>query len=296
MKSSNLKLIPSYIQNQPLSKSKRKPYLFFHIPKSAGMSFSTGMQNIYEHVGSKQSYPCCFVRCDDEKSEAGKQNFVSVGEFFERFSNEGVGGVVVSIMPDKVLEVTKKQPFKFITVLRDPVDRVVSSFGYYCMRNTIDPSEALFDVFIRKEENKNISTKTILGIKESTPGTGVLAAKIIQENFYAYCFVQDLDEMMSMILSYEGLPNLVLGQENKTLGKYRYEVLDAQRTLISELNTEDMNLVATIGPNSKRLPEIQRGDQVHSQTVVVEGDQSDEKYEANSSLVKTSDILSKVSI
>lgn len=294
MKSSALKLIPSFVQDKPLSLDERKPYLFFHIPKTAGLGFSSAMNSIYQHLRGRLPYQSLFARIDEVNTINGKKDLLSFEKLFTNFP-QGGSGFVASHIPHHLLS-TVTQPFKLITVLRDPVDRVVSSFGYYCMRNSIDTNATLFNEFINKEENRNITTKTILGINKATLKTGVLAAKVIKENFYAYCFVKDLDKMMSTILSIEGLPNLILGQENKTLDKYRYKISNEEKELVTELNLEDVNLVSTIGAGAIRLPEIDRGEQIHANSVLLEGSQTGEKYKADSSLVNTLDILPNIAI
>jgi hypothetical protein len=288
MKSPDQKFIASYIQTNNDSLEERVPYFFFHIPKSAGMSLFGGLSSTYQIYNKSLSYKSLAVRADDKVQH--KNIIDELKKFFNNKKKGELGGIIASHIPNYILQKIN-HPFKFITVLRDPVDRVISAFTYDCMRNSTEPSKSRLIEFINDESNRNISVKTLLGIDELSGGEGKVAAGLIKESFYAYCFVQDIDELTSAILSKEGLPNLVMGKENQTLNQYKYYANDDDRKLITSLNTEDCLLVSTLKMNSKQIPEIEKTSKLSSITIRVKGAQTSNKYEGEAMSVSTESLL-----
>lgn len=291
MLSPNIKLIPSYIQSNKLSTEKTVPYLFFHIPKSAGMSLFIGLGSGFHHGKDRLSFPYIVSRIDDEKKDL--EVLSSLTEFFVKSESQEVGGIIASHIPNKVLNAANT-PFKFITVLRDPISRVMSAFTYDCMRNDIMPTSVLLNDFVKKESNQNIMTKTLLGINKIQGGEGVISAKMVKNNFYAYCFVSDLNELIESLITESGLPNIALGSENQTLEKFKYTGSEEDRLLIASMNKEDVDLVNEIGSGSKNIPAYEKTSNISDRTVKVMGDQTSSKYNGESALYKTEDLLKSV--
>lgn len=288
MLSQNLKLIPSYTQNKKPSTDKTVPYLFFHIPKSAGMSLFIGLGSGFHHGKDRLSFPYIVSRIDDEKKDSDVLS--SLTDFFVEHKSKDVGGIIASHIPNKVLNSANTR-FKFITVLRDPIDRVMSAFTYDCMRNDIIPTSILLNDFVKKQDNQDVMTKTLLGINTIKGGEGVVSANMVKESFYAYCFVSDLNELIESLITESGLPNIVLGSENQTLEKFKYKGTESDRQLIASMNKEDVELVNEIGFGSKNIPAYEKTKNISDRTVKVMGDQTSSKYNGESALYKTEDLL-----
>jgi hypothetical protein len=139
MKSPDQKFIASYIQTNNDSLEEKVPYFFFHIPKSAGMSLFGGLNSSYQIYNKSLSYNTLTVRADDKI--AHKNIIDELKKFFINKKKGSLGGIIASHIPNYLLQKIN-HPFKFITVLRDPVDRVISAFTYDCMRNSTEPSKS----------------------------------------------------------------------------------------------------------------------------------------------------------
>ncbi|NVK42149.1 MAG: hypothetical protein HWE39_12990 [Oceanospirillaceae bacterium] len=278
--------IPSFKQSMKADE-KTRPYLFFHIPKSAGMSVVSGIASCYEQVESNLSYQAWYGRADDPKSQENQIVINAVKQYIQRHGENSVGGLVASHSPTSVLNEAGIE-FKMITVLRGTVDRVLSAFNYDCMRKSIRPSTQAFQDFIHKPQYQNVSVKTLLGVSTIEGGEADIAATLVKDYFYAYCFIDDLNLMISSILSIEGLPNLQLGKENKTIDTFRYQASPEEIEQVKELNLEDQRLIDLLGYGSMKLPRFSTEFGMSENVVIVSGRQTSEKYGYHSRIQKLS--------
>jgi hypothetical protein len=280
--------IPSF-QQAISTNHVTRPYLFFHIPKSAGMGLTAGFGSCYERAQVSLSYRPWHGRVDDPKGHKDQHVINAVKEYIEINGVDKVGGFVASHKPIVVLEEAGIE-FKMVTVLRRTEDRVLSAFNYDCMRCNQEPTAVRLQAFIHLPNQQNVSVKTLLGIESISGGEADIAENLLKEYFYAYCFIEDINLMISAILSLEGLPNLQLGQENKTIDTFRYQPSQAELEQIKQLNQEDESLIELLGYGSLKLPEFDKSFGMSQSVVKVMSRQTSEKYGYYSKIFKLSQL------
>ena len=277
-------LIPSYLQNAK-NLTKIRPYLFFHIPKSAGMSLVSGITSCFEEMKRELPYQVWYGRSDSPKAQDDQVGIQAARQCIQEHGADSVGGFIGSHSPMMVVEEAQIE-FKMITVLRSTVDRVLSAFSYDCMRCNKIPSAIGLQEFINRPKQINVTVKTLLGIESLTGGEADIAANLLKEYFYAYCFIEDINLLISSILSLENLPNLHIGRENRTIDTFRYQPTDSEILQIKQLNQEDEALINTLGYGSLKLPEYSRSHGISEDVVRVGGRQTNDRYGYHSKLQK----------
>lgn len=270
------KFNPSFQQDID-SPHKTRPYLFFHIPKSAGMSLVAGVTSCFEAVKAGLPYRVWYGRSDKPYSEDDQVAIKAVKQYVLEHGAGSVGGFVGSHAPSGVIQEAGIE-FKMITVLRRTEDRVLSAFNYDCMRNNRQPTARGLQAFIELPKQQNVSVKTLLGIDVISGGEASIAANLLKEYFFAYCFIEDINLMISAILSLEGLPNLQLGQENKTIDTFRYQANSDEIEKIKQLNQEDEALIDLLGYGSLKLPAFSKSFGMSPSVVTVVSRQTSESY------------------
>jgi len=280
--------IPSFNQANQLNQSNQ-PFLFFHIPKSAGMSLVSGMVSCYDQVSNTLPYKAWYGRIDDINSQSSRSTISAVKQYIKSDNSREIGGFIGSHAPMQVLQEVPIE-FRMLTVLRRTEDRVLSAFNYDCMRNNRQPTSVGLDEFISLPNQQNVSVKTLLGIKEISGGEADIAANLLSDCFYAYCFIEDMNLLVSAILSHEGLPNLQLGQENKTIDTFRYKPNSEELAKIKMLNQEDERLINILGYGSLKLPKFSTSYGMSQNVVKVMGRQTNERYGYHSKIQKLSQL------
>ncbi len=135
-------------------------------------------------------------------------------------------------------------PFHLVTVLRDPVERVVSAYTYARMREGRQPEITGFEAFVRAPENRDVATRQLVGIE---PGQSVSdkdtghAIETLETRFYAFATTAGLREIGSALLTLNGLPNVLAEPLNATLPEWRLDTA-AHSDLIASHNTRDATL------------------------------------------------------
>ncbi|UOQ84738.1 sulfotransferase family 2 domain-containing protein [Gracilibacillus salinarum] len=190
--------------------------IFMHIPKTGGTTLNSIFRRQYEE---NQFYN--HLLPDEMKSkymelnELDKNNIKAVaGHYFY-----GIHAIF-------------SRPFSYFTMLRDPVDRVVSLYYYYQSKPAVFPKfkDMTFEEFINKHsEAHNCQTKMIAGLSEPT-------IDLAKENLRTFSVIglnERFDE--SLILMQKALGWNTLEYERLNITK--------KRPLKSKLSKEFISLI-----------------------------------------------------
>ena len=254
------------------------------------MSLVSGITSCFEEMKSELPYQVWYGRSDSPKEPEDQVGIKAALQCIQDHGSDSVGGFIGSHSPMMVIKETQIQ-FKMVTVLRGTVDRVISAFNYDCMRNNKQPSAVGLQEFINTPKQMNVTVKTLLGLDSICGGEAVIAGNLLREYFYAYCFIEDINLLISSILSLENLPNLHIGRENRTIDTFRYQPTATEVMQIKRLNQEDEALIDILGYGSLKLPEYSRSFGMSKDVVKVVGRQTNERYGYHSKLQKLSQLL-----
>ncbi|MEA1983721.1 MAG: sulfotransferase family 2 domain-containing protein, partial [Campylobacterota bacterium] len=152
----HLKNSPYVIPSKLSDSISYKPLLFLHIPKTAGTSFRTALQEIYSKKETLQDY--------GDKSSETSHIIIKEAE------NRGV--LIPYMIENKTAFITGhfharkylallKDDVQWCTFLRDPIDRVLSEYNHLVANNTYHVS---FTAFYRQHPQINRQTKLMSGL------------------------------------------------------------------------------------------------------------------------------------
>ncbi len=113
-----------------------------------------------------------------------------------------------------------------LTVLRDPVARVQSSYTYDCMRKGIRISERAYRDHFHRQENLNAMTRQLAGLPPGAPvGPADLDRAIanLRRHFALFGTDRHIPELCEAYLRWNRLPNVVVDRINRTEPAYRLE-------------------------------------------------------------------------
>lgn len=246
----------------------QKPLFFYHIPKTAGLTFrhviSFAQEYRYEtkresHLaGNKGSV---FPWNADIPPKYLEQKFCSVVAwrpfgFHEKFH----------------------QSFNLVTATRYPFDRVVSRYRYICVVKGQSPSTKEFERFFRDTPQINHQSKLLAGEGDHAESSISLFDRA-RENlgqFYAYTTMENMNTLLENLLGAYNLPN-VIGQRSNVAQAWTRFDYEPYRDEIMDLNRYDNMVFDYVHENQKLCSEdddekfglLDGGSQINELTVVL---------------------------
>ena len=221
-----LTFCPSYSAGQEVS---IQPIFFYHTPKSGGSTLYLGLRSAmtfgYEFLMKRKS-----PLIDRVDAELPPKQFLKMP-----------WGLIASHLPYGSHQ-EFAQDFKLIACLRDPIGRVRSAYGYEMMRNDWLPEPEDFQEFFMDPVHCNVTTR-LFAPSQSDNDEGDLL-QTAQKNlsaFYAYAPLNQLDQLLSSLLSDMALPNVISTHLNPTVEKYRPDYPELDESII-EHNISDKEL------------------------------------------------------
>ena len=254
----------------------------YHVPKTGTTTLFQAIRSsalhhfsLLERQGKGIVAPL-MVRCDDHRFSRLSD---IAGDFF----------LVASHLPFG-FHGKFSQDFKFVTVLRDPFQRVLSAYTYGCMRAQSRPCIDGFRAFFREERNRNVAVKQLSGLpaEVQAPRKAVVAAiRNLIEHFYMYGTTADISRICSAILKKNGMPNVWIDNLNRTEPEYRMNGRGFRRE-VETLNDLDCRLYRIVDGNP-RIAELQSRP-ISPLTVLIREIANDDMSKAEAKCVLTDSI------
>ena len=232
----------SFFPSYPAVKVPDKPVLFYHMPKCGGMTIyavaSASWQMMCQFTGMAQP---TIDRCDDKVAEYNLRNrdytFIAAHQPY---------GLHNRLSGSPML----------MTVLRDPVQRICSAYGYHCMRESRQADISGFLSFANNKKNSNIMTKLLSGNMPEDEVSKPDLTRTIQRLSSEFEFVattSNIPEVCTSFLRHYGLPNVVTTRINPTPKEFKPDIADIEDE-IRCLNKLDHLLFKTFSNRDPILP------------------------------------------
>ena len=248
-----------------------KPVLFYHMPKCGGMT-------IYALASAAWKMMCQFDnmappvidRCDDPAAEYNLRN--SIYTF------------IAAHLPYGLHNRLSGSPM-LMTVLRDPVRRICSSYGYHCMREGQKTDIPGMLAFATNEKNSNLMTKLLSGNSpedEVTKHDLALTIERLSNEFDFVSTTPDIPTLCESFLKHFGLPNVVTTRINPTPAEFKLDIEGLEEEIRSK-NELDNLLFQTFSKRPLKLPSTDSKDSegsLHPLTVLLKecGDHESSRF------------------
>tara|TARA_B100000614_G_scaffold137988_1_gene122755 strand:+ start:522 stop:1391 length:870 start_codon:yes stop_codon:yes gene_type:complete len=261
-----------------------------HIKKCAGIDFELSYKTALEIHCRRENKLFFGARADDEntlkKMVGTMKDHQSKGVDFEK-----IYGIFTSHMGIKRLNQETVIPkTNLMTILRPPVDRLISLFNYNCMRSNTPPQKNDFNDFISQPEQIN-QISHLLSEKDNLSVDAI--ENNIRETFFGCYDISRSSFILGELLSRNQLPNIIKERLNQTLPEFKLKKEDLEKTVLTqmrELNAKDIDLYERF----KALPVEPRmttDGRVNLETLLMPDIQTQKASKTRPLLVKTDPIL-----
>ncbi len=261
------------------------PLFFYHLPKCGGMSFDYAVQTALKFAAHATGGKGFSGRCDFNLTGQAAEKIREYG------NPEADRKFIYAVTHDPFgVHETFKQNFNLITVVRDPIKRVASAYGYHCMRQSKLPTEKDFEAFIIAPENNNMMVRQLSGDGDQLNSES--AAKALDNlatKFTAYCTLKDMDRLILWALKTYHAPNVMLTPSNATLPAYRVAP-EPFADLIQAHNPQDILLYQGV-LQTPRLPNLPPNTSNSAQTIVHKEEQNEEGSYSNAAIIPTEKVM-----
>ena len=238
---------------------ENKPIFFYHIPKSAGISFKAALACAIRVKAFSQGLPLA------------KQDFRFDMYFSESYSIFSKSRIRTEVKlshqfwynPDnKYLFIPAWAPFGYhnkfgkefnlVTIVREPYSRIVSRFRYLSWLKLLEYSEDSFIDFFRADPQINHQSKILSGNDNYSNSDNLkLRAMANLQYFHAYTTIDNTDTLLTQLLSEYNLTNVISKRLNVS-PSWTIEIdFEKHKDEILSMNSQDVELYEYVKHNNK---------------------------------------------
>ncbi len=242
------KFVPSFL----IASKETKPLFFNHIEKTGGTTLT----------GILASITVCW----------GKQyRFIDMeyGLGLKPIPSKMRQDIISELRHDNILAIAGHSHYGFhlnfgtafnlVTVVRNPIDRVVSEYFWKCRYNRNDISQEDFAVHLKQEKSRNVCAKYVSG-QNGFGNEGKILDRCKQnlERYFAFCTTENLDRMASFILTRYGSGGVVFNDSKKETDPRKQEFKEQFEDQIIKLNEVDYSLYRYVQEKESRFFLVQQ--------------------------------------
>lgn len=219
-----------FIRSKKSPRAEVRPVFFYHLPKCGGMTV---------HSVAVEAW-----RCVINYAESNLEIVVGRLDAPEEICrNQQPYAYLSSHLPFGIHRQLPGDPY-LLTVVREPVARVLSQYTYSRMRSGLPVSADECRAFFCREENTNVMVKSLAGKAAEQPlidGDLHRARHNLDRHFSFVGTTDDITEICEAYLRLCGLPNVLSQRINRTAPGYQLATDDFAEE-IRALNAADAEL------------------------------------------------------
>lgn len=248
------------MRNRDWSSAVKVPRLiFYHVPKTGGLSFYHALDLALYALSH-------LITLRNPGFHGFKSERIDTPERMQLIEN--LWFVATHLPYGWHLKYKTVPLYNPITILRDPFERLLSSYTYACMRRSNKPTVAEFLDYSKLQENQNTMVRFFVGAELDRQLDAEKAVRILERDFLTYGTTNNITTLIEGLLNYANLPNVMIeGKVNFTHSEYKLEA-SGLRPQIESLNKADMELYKEIETHPRHLP-IPSGDGYHPYSVLL---------------------------
>jgi hypothetical protein len=275
----------TFMRNRAFSPDVRVPRLmFYHIPKTGGLY-------VYNALGSALLLLSQLTKASHPQFPGFEVGRIDAREDMARINTLWLVGTHLPY--GWHLDYKLATPFKLLTLVRDPFERVLSNYTYNCMRSDKKPDAAEFLEFAALPENCDTMVRHFCGGAPDSPLDVAHALGILERDFLAYDTIEHIPQMIEGLLTYANLPNVMVGGKiNFTMNEYKLDAAEL-RPQVEALNRADAEFYAEIKANPRRLP-LPASESYYPATVLLKESGARDGSQTRVQSVKTDQLLEVV--
>ena len=220
----------------------KKPLFFYHVPKCAGTTFTVLISHL---IRKNYRINGTLFNNNDKRGMTAYENFNQKEDLIKLSNLDFLYGHVPFEIHNKV-----KEKFKFITILRDPVQRCISHYTWALNRGYFSPEDKIDDLFKKNRLPKNVITNQFSGIGLSHPDADNsvdLSYNNLINNIDFIVDIGDTYNLLNTIISSYDFPNLFFQNQQVTIKKINLS--DEEINLITNNNKKDIELYSKLVKN-----------------------------------------------
>lgn len=261
------------------------PIWFYHIHKTGGMTLNYALNATASFHFKTHGINAAFLKLDEPPNIPNREE-----------------GSLIKTTPDLLLVSSQLKygihtqfyyNYKLVSLFREPVSRVKSLYTYLSMRRNTSSTPEGFAEFYRKPENQNQMVAMTSGCQgPPTRDSLEMAKEHLDRNFWIFSDLSDLPTIMSLILSVNNMPNVLVKNSNRTLPQFQLNAgFNAEE--VEELNILDNELYRFVLKN-KRVPFIEKNETISEFTAVSNELENEETSRSESNVLPTEALLHKL--
>ena len=237
------KFVPSFL----VASKENKPLFFNHIEKTGG----TTLTGILVYIAMCHGKQYRILR-------------IEYGLGLEPMPTKIRHNIISELRHDNILTIAGHSHYGFhlnfgtvfnlVTVVRNPIERVVSEYFWKCRYNRNDVSQEDFAVHFKQEKSRNVCAKCVSG-QNGFDNEGKILDRCKQnlERYFAFCTTENLDRMASFILTRYGVGSVVFNDSKKETDPHKQEFKEQFEDQIIKLNEVDYSLYRYVKEKESRF-------------------------------------------
>lgn len=244
MPNAAFKYVTGYADAAPATDLRGHSLLFTHIPKTAGTTFG----HILHAVALAQKTPFLYAR----GTIYGQFHGASKGEAMQEFGRWPEAALhtrsyLSGHLPYGMHRVIK-HPCFYVTMLRDPVPRLLSQYHFGMQRGGWNEDASISEIIQKGLLADNLQTRMVAGLgNQATPCTAETLKSAIRHLRSEYTIVgisERFDDMLKLMIALLGWPDIAYGNRQVTSNAPTLEQREQAKKAARDFFAYDLELYA----------------------------------------------------
>lgn len=228
--------------------------VYIHVPKCGGSSFGAALR--FQSLLSQAT----ITLGQGDPALSGEARIVS--DYAVRrlqlrsLVEDGVRVIAGHVQYDRHLHLTAASDYRFVTLLRDPVDRFVSHYDYLQRRHPDPARPDRIEAFLDTRDAARLASQYLFyfaGVSRTMVSDPAVAEARAIDNLRSFALVGRLDEPEEFLSGLRRLTGRRLTYLKRNVAPTRVHLSDALRRRIEQLCASDLEIYEASGSSSRAV-------------------------------------------